>query len=122
MNIKDFTDYLNKSTDIRDFHISKAMSLLMTYYNKYKNHVPKEDKTDLFMDLVCEAYSVYDQWEGEGYNEFCSHLYFKLMVWQTKLLTKYHGIKVSRNDLRKSKKDGVPIILTKVEYDEGGGI
>lgn len=120
MNFKEFSNFLNESDDKRDKYIQKSMSLIMSYFNKHKDKIPKSEKDDLFMDLICEAYAAYDKWVGETYNEFCSHLYFKLMIWQIPLLTKYYGIKVSRNDLRKSKIDGVPINLIKVDYDEGG--
>ncbi|MGL5594097.1 MAG: hypothetical protein ACRDDH_09200 [Cetobacterium sp.] len=120
MTLNEFCEYLNNSEDKRDMYISKAMSLIMTYFNKHKSKVPRDEKDDLFMDIIGESYHAYEQWEGEGYNEFCSYLYFKLMVWQTHILTKYHGIKISRNDLKKSKIEGRPIVLTKISYDEEG--
>lgn len=118
MNHLEFSSYLLSSKCPRDEHVSKAMSLIMMYYKKHKSKVSPDEREDLFMDLICQVYSLYDIWEGESYTEFCSFVYFKLMDWEKRILTKYTGIKVSRSDVRNARIYGTPIELKKVEYNE----
>ncbi|MGL6024547.1 MAG: hypothetical protein ACRCZ9_03910 [Fusobacteriaceae bacterium] len=117
MNLADFKLFLEGSPDKRDFHILKALSLIMMYHKKHRGKITKDEESDLLMDLITQSYEAYDSWKGGTVSEYCSYLYFKLMDWEKTILTKYSGIKVSRSDFRKAKQRGEAVILKKVNYE-----
>lgn len=117
MDYKDFLSYLDNSEETRDKYVRKCTSLIMMYFNKHKSKVSMDEREDLIMDLICQVYSAYDDWDEVSNSSFCTFVYFKLMDWEKHLLTKYTGIKVSRNDLKRSKIEGKPVVLTKIQYE-----
>lgn len=123
MKINEMVEFLDNSTDKREKYIRKAWSQAMNFFRKHKSKIKyKDELEDMVNDLICELYECYDKWHELPINEFCSKCTFKLLAWEKTILTRYHGIKVTRTDIRDSKKNTTKIELGCCSFSDEIGL